>query len=158
MTASSTRTPRPHARDSAASGSPTSRPRAGTVAMLVLLSVDAVLLAVLELFFLPLRFDGLVLPRLGDAPFPIVALVAAVTTPWLVSVAAGLGNRKLGMIPLLVWLVTMLVVGVTGPGGDLVLVGDARTLLLLACGAVPAGLVLGGVLGRAARESTTGRR
>ncbi|OLT42074.1 hypothetical protein BJF85_23600 [Saccharomonospora sp. CUA-673] len=126
--------------------------------MVALLAIDAALLALLELFYLPLRLDGNILPRVGDLPFPIVIVVAAVTTPWLVSIASGLGNRKLGMIPLLVWLVTILVVGVTGPGGDLVLIGDVRTLLLLACGALPAGLVLGGVLGRDARESRAGRR
>lgn len=134
------------------------RSRGRRAAMLVLLSVDAVLLAVLELFFLPLRLDGLVLPRLGDVPFPVAVVVAAVTTPWLVSVASGLGNRRLGMVPLLVWLVTMLVVGVAGPGGDLVLVGDVRTLLLLICGALPGALVLGGRLGRATRDSRTGAR
>lgn len=126
---------------------------ARTAAWLALLSLDAVLLALLELFFLPLRLDGTLLPRVGDAPFPIVVVLAALTTPWLVSAASRLGERRLGMVPLVVWVLTVLVVGIAGPGDDHVLIADLRTLLLLGCGAVPAALVLGGVLGRAARES-----
>nr|WP_228726395.1 MULTISPECIES: hypothetical protein [Prauserella salsuginis group] len=124
-----------------------------TAAWLVLLSVDAVLLALLELFFLPIRLDGTLLPRFGDVPFPIVVVLAALTTPWLVAAASRLGERRLGMVPLGVWVLTVLVVGIAGPGDDHVLVADLRTLLLLACGALPAALVLGGVLGRAARDA-----
>ncbi|GAA1234353.1 hypothetical protein GCM10009676_17500 [Prauserella halophila] len=131
----------------------TGRARAVAAGWLVLLSVDAVLLALLELFFLPLRLDGTLLPRFGDVPFPIVVVLAVVTTPWLVSAASRLGERRLGMVPLVVWVLTVLVVGVAGPGDDHVLLADLRTLLLLGGGAVPAALVLGGVLGRAARES-----
>lgn len=120
----------------------------------MLLSVDAVLLALLELFFLPLRLDGTLLPRVGALPFPIVVVLAALTTPLLVSAASKLGERRLGMVPLAVWVLTVLVVGVTGPGDDHVLIADLRTLLLLGCGAVPGALVLGGVLGRAAREAS----
>lgn len=125
----------------------------GTAACLVLLSIDAVLLALLELFFLPLRLDGTLLPRVGDVPFPIVVVLAALTTPWLVSTASRLGERRLGMVPLVMWVLTVLVVGITGPGDDHVLIADLRTLLLLGCGAVPAALVLGGVLGGGGRES-----
>ncbi len=118
--------------------------------MIALLSFDAVLLATLELFYLPLRFDGLVLPELGDAPFPISVLVAVVTTPLLVVAAQRVASRRLAMIPLLAWLSTLLVLGVAGPGGDTVLMVDWRAMLLLVGGALPAAVVLGGA---AAKES-----
>lgn len=112
------------------------------------LAADAALLAVLELFYLPLRLDGLVLPRLQDAPAPVSVLVALVTTPLLVLTAAKLTSRRLAMVPLLVWLLTLLVVGVQGPGGDVVLLADWRTLLLVAAGALPGAFALGGSLAR----------
>ena len=60
------------------------------VFFLLLLCVEAAVLAVLETFFLPVRFDGTLLPRLGDFPFPITIAVAVVTTPVLVQWAATL--------------------------------------------------------------------
>jgi hypothetical protein len=109
--------------------------KALTVAVLV---VDAVVLAVLELAFLPLRFDGYVLPYiLGGIPVPVSALVAALTTPTKLLVAAA---------PLIAWILAVAVFGMFGPGGDLVLISDWRSLLLFACGALPSALVLGKVL------------
>ncbi|EID55253.1 hypothetical protein AB8O38_20695 [Saccharomonospora xinjiangensis] len=121
--------------------------------VIVLLSVDAVLLATLELFYLPLRLDGVVLPDAGDAPLPLSALVAAVTTPLLVTTAERLASRRLAVVPLLVWFLTLLVLGVAGPGGDNVLLIDWRALLLFAGGALPAAIALGGSLGRTAALS-----
>ncbi len=130
-------------------------PSAGRWPVIVLLCVDAVLLATLELFYLPLRLDGVVLPKAGDVPLPLSALVAAVTTPLLVTTAERLVSRRLAMVPLLVWFVTLLVLGVEGPGGDSVLMVDWRALLLLAGGALPAAMALGGSLGRAAPGAGT---
>ena len=111
---------------------------------LALLMVDAVVLAVVELLFLPLRFDGYMLPDLGGFPLPITVLVAALTTPWLVSMATTLTDRLgLAALPLIVWLLTLGVFGLAGPGGDLVLIQDWRSLLLLAAGALPAAIALG---------------
>lgn len=121
--------------------------------VIVLLSVDAALLATLELFYLPLRLDGVVLPDAGDAPLPLSALVAAVTTPLLVTTAERLASRRLAVVPLLVWFLTLLVLGVAGPGGDNVLLIDWRALLLFAGGALPAAIALGGSLGRTAALS-----
>jgi hypothetical protein len=116
--------------------------------LFALLLVDAVVLAVVELLFLPLRLDGYLLPRAGDFPLPVVVLVAAVTMPLLVSVASRLTPRVgLASAPLLVWILALGVFGLAGPGGDIVLIGDWRTLLLLAAGALPAALTLGGVRG-----------
>jgi hypothetical protein len=116
--------------------------------MLAVLVVDAVVLALVELLFLPLRFDGYLLPNiLGGMPVPASALVAALTTPWLVGVAGRLSPKLLvAAAPLFAWIVAVAVFGMFGPGGDLVLVADWRSLLLFACGALPSALVLGKVL------------
>lgn len=115
---------------------------------MVVLVADAVILAILELAFLPLRFDGYLLPyALGGLPVPVSALVAALTTPWLVSVAGKVSPKlAVAAAPLLAWILAVAVFGMFGPGGDLVLVSDWRSLLLFACGALPAALVLGKVL------------
>jgi hypothetical protein len=115
---------------------------------LAVLVVDAAVLAVVELLFLPLRFDGYVLPyALGGVPVPLSALVAALTTPWLVSVAGRLSPKLLvAAAPLLAWIVVVAIFGMFGPGGDMVLISDWRSLLLFACGALPSAIVLGRVL------------
>ncbi|MCU1684260.1 MAG: putative rane protein [Amycolatopsis sp.] len=119
-----------------------------------LLVLDAVVLALLEQFFLPLRFDGTALPEFGgDFPFPVTILVAVVTTPLLVTTTAKLVRPGLSWIPLLVWVVVLLVVGVAGPGGDVVLIQDWRTLLLLGGGALPGAMMLGGSIGAATKQA-----
>lgn len=117
-----------------------------------LLVFDAVMLALIEQFFLPLRLDGTVLPKLGDFPVPVTAVLAIVTTPLLVTTTAKLVRPGLSWIPLLVWVIVLLVVGVAGPGGDVVLIEDWRTLLLLGGGALPGAMMLGGSIGAAAKE------
>jgi len=121
--------------------------------LLAVLILDAVVLAVLDLFFLPLRLDGVFLPKLGDFPLPITVVAAAVTTPLLVSATAKLVRPGLSWIPLLVWVLVVMVVGLAGPGGDLVLIGDWRSLLLLAGGALPGALALGNGLAGVIRGS-----
>ncbi|MDT7729033.1 MAG: hypothetical protein QOI21_5609 [Actinomycetota bacterium] len=126
---------------------------AGRGALLAVLIADTVLLALLELFFLPLRLDGVVLPKLGDFPVPITVVLAAVTTPLLVQLAGKLVRPGLSWIPLVVWVLVIMVMGLTGPGGDLVLLQDWRALLLLAGGALPGALALGGGLAAAVQAS-----
>ena len=116
---------------------------------LLLLVLDTVLLAVLELFFLPLR--------IGVVPLPLTVVVGAVTTPWLVSTTAKLVRPGLSWVPLVVWVVVVFGVGLLGPGGDLVLIQDWRALVLLGASALPGALVLGGGLGRAAAGRSPGR-
>ncbi|GLY34953.1 hypothetical protein Amsp01_009770 [Amycolatopsis sp. NBRC 101858] len=116
---------------------------------LLLLAFDTVLLAVLELFFLPLR--------IGVVPLPVTVVVGAVTTPWLVSTTAKLVRPGLSWVPLVVWVVVVFGVGLLGPGGDLVLIQDWRALVLLGASALPGALVLGGGLGRAAAGRSPGR-
>jgi hypothetical protein len=115
--------------------------------LVAVLMLDAVVLAVVELFFLPLAFDGYLLPNLGGLPFPLMPAVAAVTTPWLVATAGRLSPRLLvAVAPLLAWIVTIAWFGMFGPGGDLLLLADWRSLLLFACGALPSAVVVGRVL------------
>ncbi|MBV8993035.1 MAG: hypothetical protein JO287_04880 [Pseudonocardiales bacterium] len=95
----------------------------------------------MELLYLPLR--------VGAAPFPITILLAAVSTPWLVRSAAELGGpRTLAAIPLAVWLLAIGVLGVGGPGGDVLLAADWRSGILLAAGTFPAAVALGRAMAR----------
>jgi hypothetical protein len=115
---------------------------------LLVLVVDAIILALLEMFFLPLRFDGFVLPDLGGWPFPITVVLAALTMPWLVARAGDASARILVVgAPLWAWLATLGVVGLVGTE-NLVLLEDWRTLLLLGAGALPAAVALGNAVGR----------
>ncbi|MDQ3760374.1 MAG: hypothetical protein M3460_01310 [Actinomycetota bacterium] len=103
---------------------------------LVVLVFDAVALAAVELLYLPLR--------VGVVPFPITILLAAVSTPWLVRSAAELGGpRWVAAVPLVAWVLALGVLGIGGPGGDVLLPADWRSALLLGCGLFPAAVVLG---------------
>ncbi len=106
---------------------------------LMVLAFDAVALAAVELLYLPLR--------VGAAPVPVTILLAVVSTPWLVRRAAELGgSRSVAAVPLVVWLLTLGVLGVAGPGGDVLLPANWRSALLLAGGLFPAAVVLGRAL------------
>jgi hypothetical protein len=100
------------------------------------LLLDAVLLALIEMLFLP--------AYLGAVQFPITAAVAAVTTPLLVAEASRLSSgRGVALAPFAVWFITLFVFGALGPGGDMVLVGsDWRTILLIGAGTVPSAIML----------------
>ena len=118
---------------------------------LVGIAVAAFVLAVLELFFLPMRLDGTLLPRVDDLPFPITVVLAIVTTPLLVLAASRHAHRTLAVVsPLLVWVGTLLLFGLFGPGGDVVLLNDWRTLVLFAGGALPGAVAVGAHMGRTA--------
>lgn len=109
-----------------------------TVALLVF---DAVLLAVVELMFLPLR--------IGGVAFPVTILLAAFSTPWLVRTAASLGGGGFATgVPLATWVATLLVFGASGPGGDVLFPADWRSLALLGGGLFPAAVALGRSLQR----------
>lgn len=135
-----------------------SAPRSGSRDWLVLgvLVLDSVGLALVELFFLPLRFDGLLLPDLGSWPFPITALLAIVTMPLLITRAGEVSARlPVAGAPLFAWLVTIGVVGLVGVE-NMVLLADWRTLLLLAAGTLPAAVALGNAMARGTRRRAQG--
>jgi hypothetical protein len=117
---------------------------------LMVLVFDAVALAAVELAYLPLR--------VGAVPLPITILLAAVSTPWLVRRAAELGGpRSVAAVPLVAWLLALGVLGVAGPGGDVLLPADWRSALLLAGGLFPAAVVLGRELAGIPRSGVGGR-
>jgi len=125
-----------------------------------LLLLSAVL-SVVELFFLPLRLDGRVLPDLGSLPFPITVVIAALTLPRLVDRAAGFSLRTaVAAGPVFAWLAVPLACLLITPGGDRIILADWRTLLLLAAGAFPAAVRIGDVLAKATlaaqKEKTSG--
>ena len=131
--------------------------RPGDWAVLVVLVLDAILLAVVDIVFLPARFDGAVLPDLGGFPFPITIVIAAVTTPLLVRAAARLRPVTwIGGLPAFAWLAVTLWLILGGPGGEFLVYPDWRILALLAAGALPSAVVLGNELGRAARQPVSG--
>jgi len=108
---------------------------------LVVLVFDALALAVVELLYLPLR--------VGTVPLPITILLAALTTPWLVSTAAELGGpRVVAAVPLVAWVVALGVLAFGGPGGDVLVLADIRSALLLGAGLLPAAVVLGRAFAR----------
>lgn len=121
--------------------------------LLALLVVDSVALALLELFFLPIRFDGTLLPDWGSWPFPVTVVVALVTMPFMISRAADVSTRLLvAGAPLWAWLLTVAVVGFVGIE-NMVLLQDWRSLLLLAAACLPAAVALGNVMARRAAAS-----
>jgi len=104
--------------------------------VLLVLLVGAVLLAAVELLYLPLR--------IGPVPVPITILLAAVTTPWLVRSAARLGGGGVvAAAPLVTWVLGVLVLGMAGPGGDVLLPVHWRSVVLLGAGMFPGAVALG---------------
>ena len=99
------------------------------------LAVDAALLAMLELFYLTLAA--------GPVPLPVSAVVALVSTPWLVRRAGEQGGPGSAALPLVVWTLTIAVLGLAGPGGDVLLLSDWTSLALVVAGMIPAAFVLG---------------
>lgn len=123
------------------------------VVFLLLLCVEAAALAVLETMFLPLRFDGTLLPELGDFPFPIMIVVAAITTPLLVQWAASLSERVFSAaLPLITWFLTLMIFGYLEPGHaagtSYLFLQDWRGLLMLAGGALTGAVAVGAVMAR----------
>jgi hypothetical protein len=114
---------------------------------LVLAAVAAVLaagwLALVEVFWLPLRVAGVLVP--------LSVLVAVVGNYLFVVGALRLtGSRVVAVLPALVWLVVAVGATVRRPEGDLVAVGSgglgAVTLAFLGLGVVAAAFAVGRVL------------
>lgn len=98
--------------------------------ILVLLAVDALITLVLEVLYLP--------SYLGSVAFPITALLAGVINTGLVYAAGTVSERaSLRYLPLVVWTLGFLACSTRGPGGDVLLGSDWRTLLLLIGGLAP---------------------
>ncbi|WP_163751795.1 DUF6113 family protein [Mycolicibacterium helvum] len=107
--------------------------------VLALLAVDGVISAVTGALLLPLY--------LGSVPFPISALVTGLVNLALVWAAVHwTDSDRLAALPLLTWLVTVALLTLGGPGGDIVFGGPGvmaySVLVFLALGAAPPALLL----------------
>ena len=95
--------------------------------VLGVLAVDGVLLAAFGMMFNPLYS--------GQVPVPMGALFTILIMPWLVGRAAEIDPRRwVSATPLLAWAVTIGGVGLTGPGGDVLLPATWQSLLLCVAG------------------------
>lgn len=116
-----------------------------------LLTAYSVVFAVLEVLYLPVY--------VGAVPVPVGAFAAALTNAALVHAAGWFTTRTaVAAAPMIAWLLTVLVLASGGPGGDVLVPGDWRALLLFGLGLVPAGILLGGHLGRAAQRRALSQR
>lgn len=104
------------------------------VALAALLVVISVLLVGFELMFQVLY--------IGPVPAPVGTVLAVFSLPWLVRLsAAEVSPTTAGAAaPVLVWFLLVLVLGLFGPGGDVLLPATWQSLLLLFAGAI-AGVV-----------------
>jgi hypothetical protein len=110
-----------------------------------LLAVYAAVFAVLEVLYLPVYIGGVAVP--------FGALAAALTNAGLVHAAKWFTTRtSIAAIPVLAWLVAVLIMASGGPGGDVLVPGDWRILLLFGLGLLPAGVILGGHMGTSATQ------
>ncbi|TLF75992.1 hypothetical protein [Nocardia cyriacigeorgica] len=101
----------------------------GALIMLALV-VDAVITLILEVLYLPLY--------LGSVAFPIAAPIAGVVNVLLVLGARTVSPRPIVMLtPIVAWTLSFLAAASSGPGGDVPLGSDARTLLLMLFGLAP---------------------
>jgi hypothetical protein len=105
--------------------------------------VLAAWLAVVEVFWLPLR--------VGPVPVPVSVLAAVIGNLLLVREAHRLsGSRLVAVVPAVVWLVVAIAASIRRPEGDLVLVGGglpgAIGLAFLLLGVVAAAVAVGRVL------------
>ncbi|WP_280450282.1 hypothetical protein [Nocardia cyriacigeorgica] len=101
----------------------------GALIMLALV-VDAVITLILEVLYLPLY--------LGSVAFPIAAPLAGVINVLLVLGARTVSPRPIVMLtPIVAWTLSLLAAASSGPGGDVPLGSDARTLLLMLFGLAP---------------------
>ncbi len=113
--------------------------------MIGLLGVYAVVFAVLEVLYLPLY--------IGSVAAPFGALGAALTNAGLAHFAGWFTTRtSVAAIPVLAWLVAVLIMASGGPGGDVLVPGDWKALLLFGLGLLPAGVVLGRHMGGSAAQ------
>lgn len=100
------------------------------VLIIVVLMFDAVLTLAIEVLYLPLY--------IGAVPIPVSALLAGVINVALVRAARVVSpSPAVLFLPLAAWTLGFLVAASTGPGGDVPLTSDIRTLLLFLFGLVP---------------------
>ncbi|MGU3293762.1 facilitated glucose transporter [Williamsia sp. M5A3_1d] len=94
--------------------------------LLGVLAVDGFVVGLLSLAF--------VNSYVGSVPMPVTAVVGGAINGLLIWLAAGLGGGSLRFLPLAGWLLAVAIGLLGGPGGDALLFGDWRTLLLVGVG------------------------
>jgi hypothetical protein len=109
----------------------------------LLVTVLAAWLALVEVFWLPLRVFGV--------PVPVSVVAAVVGNLLLVGLAARLTGSRLGaVLPAVVWLVVAVGASLRRPEGDLLLIGGGvlgfLSLAFLLAGVVAAAFAVGKVL------------
>ena len=107
--------------------------------VLALLAVDGVLSAVAGALLLPFY--------IGSIPLPISALISGLVNAALVWAAGRwTSSPRMAALPLWTWLLTVAVISVGGPGGDVILDGRGvlayGALLLVVLGVTPPAWVL----------------
>jgi hypothetical protein len=91
---------------------------------------------------------ALLLPfYLGPMPFPISALITGLVNAVLVWAAMHwTESDRVAALPLITWLVTVAILALGGPGGDIIFDGPGvmkySVLLFVALGALPSGWLL----------------
>lgn len=104
-------------------------------ATLAVLIFDGFLCGILAVFFLP--------TYLGPVPFPVSAILAGIANVTLLFAARKVAEQPMAIAsPLIAWFVAILVCMFGGPGGDVLLLADWRTAVLLLGGLVPPGILL----------------
>ncbi|WP_327093582.1 hypothetical protein OIE68_25385 [Nocardia vinacea] len=99
-------------------------------AIIAVLVLDALIALALEVLYLPTYINTIA--------FPLSAVLAGVVNVLLVMGVRSITHRVSAMfLPVAAWTLGFLTCSVTGPGGDIMLGSDWRTLLLLFCGLVP---------------------
>lgn len=98
--------------------------------IIAVLVMDGLITLALEVLYLP--------TYINTVAFPLSAVLAGVINVLLVMGVRSITHRVSAMmLPLAAWTLGFLTCSVTGPGGDIMLGSDWRTLLLLFCGLVP---------------------
>lgn len=107
--------------------------------VLGLLFVDSVLLAFAETVFAS--------QDVGGTPLPVSAVVALISTPWLVRRAGELATGIRGAILVFLgWFAVVMAAFVGGPGGDVLLPLAWPSIAFILGGLIPGGLALGRVI------------
>jgi hypothetical protein len=94
--------------------------------VLLALTVDGLIVGVLSVAFLNVYT--------GTVPVPVTAVVGAILLAAFVRIATDLTASPVRYGPLLAWLVPVFAGLLGGPGGDVMLYADWRTLLLVVLG------------------------
>lgn len=103
--------------------------------IIAVLVIDALITLALEVLYLP--------TYIGTVAFPLSAVLAGVINVLLVMGVRSVTPRVgLMFLPIAAWIVGFLICSMSGPGGDIMLGSDWRTVLLLFCGLVPPSLYL----------------